>query len=383
VALLLLNSLLVFVLLNLVCWGLWAFHDRTPRSQKLDAYGIEMLQQVYPGWAPEALAALLLEDDTVSEYEPYTQFRPKTKTGRFVNVAPEGFRRVEGQRPWPPGVDILSVFVFGGSTTFGAGVADARTIPSRLQAHLDAHRCGDAAVYNFGRPQYFSSQERVLFKQLIVAGFVPKVAIFVDGLNDFYHASGLPNWTEAIAGMVEHANDRRGIRWAAADLVRRLPLTRAAAAVGRRLRRLGGRVPRTDAPGHPPADPGMLRQVIARWVVNKRLDEAVARDNGIRTVFVWQPVPTYRYDLSQHTLSRGDLGYFGEHGRSREGYALMATLRPTLGLGPEVLWLDGIQEGRRENLYVDSVHYTEAFSDEIAGRIADHLRQQSIVRCAS
>jgi hypothetical protein len=239
------------------------------------------------------------------------------------------------------------------------------------------------AVYNFGRPQYFSTQERVLFKQLIVTGPVPKVALFIDGLNDFYHANGLPNWTEAIAGMVEHANDRGGMRWAAADLLHRLPLTRAAAAVGRKLRRLSSRAPRGETAGHPSADPGILRQVIARWVVNKRLDEAVARDHGIRTLFVWQPVPTYRYDLSQHTLSRGNVDYFGEHGRSRDGYALMESLRPTLGLGPEVLWLDGIQEGRRENLYVDSVHYTEAFSDEIAARIADHLRQQGIVHCAS
>jgi hypothetical protein len=128
-------------------------------------YGIEKLQQIYPGWAPEELAALLLEDDTISEYEPYTQFKPKAKTGLFVNVAPEGVRRVERQRPWPPQDDTLRIFVFGGSTTFGAGMPDARTIPSRLQAYLEDHSCGDAAVYNFGRPQYFSSQERALFTQ--------------------------------------------------------------------------------------------------------------------------------------------------------------------------------------------------------------------------
>jgi hypothetical protein len=181
--------------------------------------------------------------------------------------------------------------------------------------------------------------------------------------------------------LVEHNNDRNGMQWAVADLARRLPLTRAAA--GRKLRRWSGRGPRAETAGHPPVDPAVLRQIIARWVVNKRLDEAVARDLGIRTVFVWQPVPTYHYDLSQHALYRGDFGHFGEHSRSHDGYALMATMRPTLGLGPEVLWLGDIQEGRRENLYVDSVHYAEAFSDEIAERIADHLRQQGIVRCAS
>ncbi|MEX2224392.1 MAG: SGNH/GDSL hydrolase family protein [Candidatus Rokuibacteriota bacterium] len=375
------NTFLVFVALNLLLWGLWTLRDRTPRSQKLAQYGADRLLRAYPGWTRETLTEFLLEDDTVSEYESYTEFRPKPRTGRFVNITTDGFRQVERQRPWPPAPDALSVFVFGGSTTFGAGVSDAQTIPSRVHTHLEARGCGPVAVYNFGRPQYFSTQERVLFQQLIAAGFVPKVAIFLDGLNDFYHWRGVPHWTDAIRGMVEHANGRGGLWTATVDLARRLPLGRAAAT----LARVGAGRARdgTDADKGRPAydDVPTLHQAIARWATNKRLNEAIARTIGIRTVFVWQPVPTYRYDLSQHVLAGGELGYFGGHQRSRYGYALMARLRRTLGLDPGVLWLDGIQEGRKENLYVDSVHYTAPFSDEIATRIVDHLQAKVIGPC--
>jgi hypothetical protein len=40
-------------------------------------------------------------------------------------------------------------------------------------------------------------------------------------------------------------------------------------------------------------------------------------------------------------------------------------------LGPDVLWLAGIQQDKRENLYVDAVHYIAVFSREIAVHVCD------------
>jgi hypothetical protein len=381
VAIVCFNTLLVFVLLNLLAWGFWALRDRTPRSQKLASYGVDRLLRAYPGWSRDDLTAFLLEDDTISEYESYTEFRPKPKTGRFVNVTAAGFRQIEPRQPWPPPADATPIFVFGGSTAFGAGVPDAQTIPARLQAHLAAGRCAGVAVYNFGRPNYFSTQERVLFQQLIAAGFVPKVAVFLDGMNDFYHWRGVPNWADRIGALVEHANERGGLWTSTVDLARRLPLGRAARALTR-LAREDGPGPDAAAVRRPAYDDvPTLRQTIDRWVANKRMSEAVGRTLGVRTVFVWQPIPLYRYDLGQHALYSGNPAYFGGHQRSGHGYALMERLRPTLALDPAVLWLDGIQQGRRENLYVDSVHYTAAFSDEIATRIAGHLHARRLLPC--
>jgi len=50
---------------------------------------------------------------------------------------------------------------------------------------------------------------------------------------------------------------------------------------------------------------------------------------------------------------------------------MMESLRAQGQLGPNVLWLADIQLDKRENLYIDALHYTAAFSREIAGYICD------------
>jgi len=380
------NTLIVLVVANAILGLAWAWRDRKPRSQLLEQYGVERLLPSYPGWSAPELEALLLEDSTESEYEPLTEFRPKPKRGRFVNVDPGGFRAIENQKPWPPDPNAVAVFVFGGSTAFGAGLRDEETIASRLQALFEARGCESrAAVYNFGRPDYFSSQERVLFENLLAAGRVPAIAVFLDGLNDFYHWDGAPGWSVGIHALVEHANARGELGPAAADFVRRTPFARTAAAISRAL---GIAAPTGLAAGGTASalevdDPVRLRGAIDRWLSNMRLIEATSRAFGVRPLFVWQPVPTHAYDLAVHNLARGDLTYFRAHQRSHYGYALMETIRPTLGLGAEVLWLDEIQRGRQENLYVDGVHYTAAFSNEIAESIVSHLGEHEPAVCSA
>jgi len=44
----------------------------------------------------------------------------------------------------------------------------------------------NVVVYNFGRAGYYSTQERILFEYFVAKGVKPDVAIFLDGLNDFF-----------------------------------------------------------------------------------------------------------------------------------------------------------------------------------------------------
>lgn len=63
-------------------------------------------------------------------------------------------------------------------------VGDGDAIASYLQPLVVAADGRPARVYNFGHSGYYSTQERILFTRLVVAGHVPDVAVFVDGLND-------------------------------------------------------------------------------------------------------------------------------------------------------------------------------------------------------
>lgn len=59
-------------------------------------------------------------------------------------------------------------------------------MPSFLQEEIRACFHKNATVYNFGRGSYYSTQERVLLEKLLVASYNRNLAIFIDGLNDFY-----------------------------------------------------------------------------------------------------------------------------------------------------------------------------------------------------
>jgi hypothetical protein len=102
----------------------------------------------------------------------------------------------------------------------------------------------------------------------------------------------------------------------------------------------------------------------------------VAKVYGIESVFVWQPVPGYNYDLQYHVALNPVYG-LGGHERSGQGYALMAQHRDSPGLGEDFLWLGDMQATRKEPLYLDTVHYTADFSREIAKEIAGHVLRRS------
>src|SRR5206468_4255584 len=130
--------------------------------------------------------------------------------------------------------------------------------------------------------------------------------------------------------------------------------------------------------GAPPRrydDPAVLDGVVRRYLANKRLIDGGAQAFGVVAAFVWQPVPTYKYDLHYHVRP----GPFGKHEYSRYGYPRVAVLRGREPLGRNFLWCADIQEAATEPLYVDQVHYAPVMSEKIAACIVDELRAQRLL----
>lgn len=419
IAVLFFNTCLLFVGLNLVASVVLRKRNhgrQSPRSSSAPAaarpappapwfagrYSVARVSKAYPGWEEDDVARIGAEMQTISHaYEPYTQFKPKPVAGNYVNVHESGFRVIRDQGPWPPDPAACNVFVFGGSTAFGIGVPDEETIASFLQGHLSRTRVSrPVRVYNFGRTYYFSSQERVLFEQLLASAIVPDLAVFVDGLNDFYFWRGIPMWRDEMARfmsleftntltsrLLEPNDPSAGV---CLDFVGQLSIGKL---LGLSVPRVGvlrplpvGKRKRIDSEPAPSYDDAEAAgSVIARWQRNRRLIQCACSGFGVQPVFVWQPVPTYKYDLRGHNFYTGDLAYFRRHQRSRYGYALMDEERkkPAKEGEDDLLWLGGMQESRKENLYVDSVHYTSAFSDEIASRISQFVSDKGLLAKAS
>ena len=356
------NGLLLFLLLNLILYAIIVAKRSAKPMTPMDLYGSNKILKAYPGWREEDVRTLITETwrKLDLEYEPFTGYREKSMQGKFVNVDPAGFRLSKDQAPWPPRPKMTNVFVFGGSTAFGYGLPDDQTIPSFLQecGAEDSSHSGPA-VYNFGRATYFSSQELILFEQLLKSGFVPQVAVFIDGINDFDRADGQPRFAAAV---------RRSMAGQVGSPLDNVPVVTAAHWLSDRWTKPQPR----NATDY--SDGAVLESVIDRWLANKKMIELIADRFGVRTIFVWQPVPTYKYDLRYHFLLHSDRG-FGFYVRHEYGYALMENLRAQGKLGPNMLWLADMQQDKHENLYVDAVHYNASFAKEIAAQICGFLRE--------
>ena len=366
------NALLLIVMVNVVLYAVIRLRQPAPIPFHEGHFAADKLQQAYPGWSEQDVKNLIRETpraDHEFEYEPLTGFRERPYRGKYVNVDPAGFRFSKNQAPWPPNPQATNIFIFGGSTAFGYYLPDDETISSYLQAYLsERHSRNPVAVYNFARPAYISSQELVLFQQLLRSGYVPQVAIFIDGLNDFILADGVPKFTGQLRAFMDGQTNSNPLN--------DIPMVRAA-------QRLKDRWAPTAAASEPQPDkapvyddPVLLHSAVDRWLANKKMIELTGQGYGVRTVFVWQPVPVYKYDLRYHFFLHSEKE-FAAYGRAKYGYPLMQDLREQGRLGPDVLWLADIQQDKHENLYVDSVHYSAAFSQEIAKRIGDYLEQQS------
>ncbi len=266
------------------------------------------------------------------------------------------------------------MFLFGGSTAFGWNLPDQETIASYLQPELGSVENKPVRVYNFGRTYYISTQERILFQQLLAAGIRPDAAIFLDGLNDVYQLDGLPAFNSAFASLVEDHMPSVILRW---------PMYRAARSLRAILLASGRWFTPHAKSGSGPTPESLAAQnsaqidsMIARYLANKSLVEGLAAANGTRVIFVWQPVPAYKYNLKYHPFAREATWRLVNY---PQAYLRMDEQRQQADWGADFVWCADIQEGRNEPLYVDAVHYSAPMSRLLARCITQSARQRNLL----
>lgn len=359
--------LAVFVILNLAMYALATIKasigGRTnPIAKK---YGDFPLRELYPKLSKEEVGRLLSE--TWSRpliYEPFTQFKERPISGQYVNVDENGFRYIKNQDPWPPKQDNLNVFMFGGSTTFNYGVPDDETIASNLQSLLrQSFPRKNIAIYNFGRGHYYSSQERILFEKLLTAGYVPQVAVFIDGINDFDYAfiNDEPMFTDRISAFFNGDSS--------VGLVKSLPIINLISSS------LGnwGKPNIASTSSQQEEEFARIKVVLNRYFNNKKIIESTAKTFNVKPLFIWQPIPTYKYDIKQLPFEIGAVGI------GTLGYPVMAESLSKNSPGNNFLYLADIQENIKKPLYVDAVHYSGEMSKIIAEQIQNFVIQKKII----
>ncbi len=364
IAMILFNTLILFILVNVGLFLYFNIRDLGFYRNQIFLKYSEPLDKIYPYLKSDEINELLWETWSRSFiFEPYTLFKERPFKGKYVNVSENGFRIVKDQGPWPPDTNNFNIFLFGGSTTFNYGVPDDHTIASRIQQCLSLSlRNKRVCVYNFGRGNYFSSQERVLFEKLLSNGYMSDLAIFIDGINDFYYYNDEPLYTDKLARFVETGG----------GILFRIPLLKL-------LEELRGNNKHSDLALDLNEEkynkPDLINDTINRYLANKKLMENAGKAFGVKTLFVWQPAPTYNYDLKYHRFAKEGFGRFTY---SKFGYKKMAEIKDKLG--SDFLWLADIQQDKQKALYVDIDHYNSELSQELAFNICNFLIKNNLVK---
>ncbi len=375
------KTVVLLIVLNVVLGIYYYFYDahvaRDPdRIFKTFPNDIVLknIHELFPTMTKAEVAQLLNEEYREWQAEWFTGFSEAPYHGKYVNVSPYGFRVGKDQAPWPPDHQkYYVVYLFGGSTAFSYGETDEQAFGSVLQPLLEKKLGRPVAVYNFGQSSWFTTQERILFEQLILSGQKPDMAIFLDGLNDFH-------WVNQVMPALpdERPIWRQPATWRSVltDAKRMLPMTRLAIAVRKSMEKAAHK----KTPGEIQVantkfdDPVALQGAVDRYFTNKKLIEGESKEFGIKPLFVWEPTPFYKNDLQYDPFIRPEFGFsFTGFTYTKYGYPLM---RETVDrTHPEnFLWCADLQEGRHELLYVDPYHYSPLMTEIIAGCIVDGVK---------
>ena len=297
-------------------------------------YGFENLKKAYPNWQENDLYELLKEtSDWPMVYEPFTCMAHAEKKGRFINH--DGNLRNSGIDNYESTQNKKTIWIFGGSTALGAGSPDWNTIPALIQKNISnkVYR-----VINYGRGFYFSTQEKILFLQLLEKNPSPEFAIFLHGLNDFHFGTGAPEFTDQINKVF--------------------------------LR--GDKINKKVSPGKEKNIKTQAEDVLQRLKVNREQINAVCKEKNIMYLEVIQPVPLYDYP-SDLFIFNSQKHNFGRHYLHKLGYQLLNQKHEYCFKSKNILNLSSLLKNSQKISYCDAVHYTEETNNLIAEAIVSHL----------
>jgi hypothetical protein len=108
----------------------------------------------------------------------------------------------------------------------------------------------------------------------------------------------------------------------------------------------------------------------------------MAAEHDIPLLFVMQPVPGYAYDLQYHLFVDESMidSNRGVIARTHYGYPIWDEMyQDGADWTDDVVNLTRLSEDNKGPIYVDGVHYTFGFNDEIAQAIRDAVIERDLI----
>ena len=297
-------------------------------------------------------------------YQPWVQFSEPPFHGKLVNIDIDSLsfpvRRTFSQQNGQSA--IMLIFVFGGSTTFGYNVSDEQTWPSYLAKILDervstAHLPVQVKVVNYGRGFYDTSQETILLIDLLKSGFRPNLVIFMDGIN-WILEQDVPYFT----GKFEKAFS--DLQSPSLNYLAWIPMIRLSTSLKDRLfskdREDKFKLSSKDENNY-------VKYIVNRFIQNRIIATNICEQYSIKPLFFLQPDPIYNYPINLYRSSLADQVLKDRPNRQQFYTQMRATERIIDLTNLFELW------GDNRKAIVDDVHYSPGFNRFLAQQVAKYI----------
>lgn len=231
------------------------------------------------------------------------------RVSRDGRVSFDNYRSLECRKIW----------FFGSSTVMGLGLPAKSTLPALLQDRLNAHGAGRYCVFNLGMGSQESTQEILLFYEMLAHGLRPDVVIFYDGLSEGVYS-------QPALGLANHpAWTGTGSRSAQIQAMNGSPSTQALAFIRSAsaivwLARMIRDTLRAQAPGLVAAADidSQMDTMAERYALNVRVLRGIADSLGIPSFFFWQPALSFDVHYRFRSLTDREGEMWRVHGNPDE-----------------------------------------------------------------
>lgn len=327
----------------------------------------------------------------INVYAPYIGWKLKDTETKHISMV-GGIRKTE-HNPSPLPTSAISVYLFGGSTTWGFLAKNEETIPSFLS--LELNKRGIWNIVNYGELGYTSSQSLLKLKSVLLQGNIPDVVVFYDGCNDLRVST--PYGKSIRDAITRGINEKVGNL---DDLVRNNPPQNQSIFSGEALKLIIhlmteyikiihysmqlGRIARTlvapeNYPVHDDVNTAQslttaAETMVKEYFLNAHIIESLSRLYGFRYVLVMQPLLTDKMYLNQEERILKD--YFDS-------------------LGYETVWEEAKEAIRQSNLknyydlsgtfkrsettiFLDRCHITAEGNRVVAEKIRDIIQRVTV-----
>ena len=331
-------------------------------------YTDEILGQIYGKEKIEDYKIVRREQSLRWQYYPFVEYKETPRSGKYVSVSSENTRcNSNGNNQCEIANGKGVIWIFGGSTVFGYGVKNDETIPAYINKIFP-----DYTVVNMGHGSYYSTSERILFNEKLSEGLVPEIAVFVDGLNDFYYFN-IPNISGASKKIRKYLNrTSSGINLDFKFLNKSYFWMYLHSSLKPKLKKIISD-PEGNGSSSLAQPDSILLKVIDRLRFNFLARQSIGDINGVKVLNVLQPVPGYGIGHKTSKVPTHLLRLEG-HVNSARGYQLIEEEKFNLS----VSYLDLSSLSIDEPMYIDTVHYSPEFNKQIAERISDMINNSFI-----